>query len=59
MLGQVLRTTFPDRKRLAVVFDSSFEVVCLFSFTGIILSLIFLYTIAPAFDVGLTPTQLT
>jgi hypothetical protein len=58
MLGQVIRTTFRDGKKSKVVFDSSFQVVCLFSFLGIILSLVFLDAIAPAFDVGLTLTQL-
>jgi len=57
MLGQAMRASFRDWKKLTVVFDSSFQVVCLFSFIGIVLSLVFLDTIAPAFDVGGTLTQ--
>jgi hypothetical protein len=59
MLGQVLRTTVWDWKWVKAVFgDPSFEAVCLFSLLGIILSLLFVDTVAPAFDVDGTPTQL-
>jgi hypothetical protein len=58
MLGQVLRTTVLGWKRLRAVFDSSFEVVCLFSALGIILSLVFHDVIAPAFDAAWTLSQL-
>jgi hypothetical protein len=58
MLGQALRAIVLDRKRLRAVFDSSFEVVCLFSALGIILSLVFHDLIAPAFDAGWALTQL-
>jgi hypothetical protein len=53
-----MRTTYPDRDRLQAVHDSSFQVVCLFSLFGIVLSLIFFGTIAPAFDGGWTSAQL-
>ena len=55
---QLLRTTSQDWKRWDAVSDSSFEAVCLFSALGIIFSLVFLLTIGPVFDVGLTLTQL-
>jgi hypothetical protein len=58
MLGQLMRTTFREWKKQKVVFDSSFQVVCLFSFLGIVLSLLFLDIIAPPLGVGLTLTQL-
>jgi hypothetical protein len=58
MLGQVMRTTFRDWEKRKIVFDASFQVVCLFSFLGIVLSLLFLGTVAPVLDVGFTPTQL-
>jgi hypothetical protein len=54
MPGPVLRTTFQVRNRRDIVFDPSFEAVCLFSALGIIFSLIFLLTIGPMFDLGLT-----
>jgi hypothetical protein len=55
---QVLRTTSQDWKWWDAVSDSSFEAVCLFSALGIIFTLVFLLTIGPMFDVGLTLTQL-
>ena len=52
MPGPVLPTTFQDWNWQDAVCDPSFEAVCLFSALGIILSLVFLLTIGPAFDLG-------
>jgi len=55
---RVSRTTSQDWKWWDAVSDSSFEAVCLFSALGIIFTLVFLLTIGPLFDVGLTLTQI-
>jgi hypothetical protein len=54
MPGPVLRTTFQGRNRQDVASDPSFEAVCLLSALGIVFSLIFLLTVGPVFDLGLT-----
>ena len=58
MPAHELWTILQDWEKVEIEFDSSFEAVCLFSFTGIILSLVFLLTVVPALDAGLTLTQL-
>jgi len=53
---QLSQASSQDWKRWDAVFDSSFDAVCLFSFLGVILSLVFLLTVVPAFDDGLILT---
>jgi hypothetical protein len=58
MHRQVLWIRLPRWTRTKDVIDSSFEVVCLFSALGMVLSLLFLATVVPALGDGWTPTQL-
>jgi hypothetical protein len=50
-LAQPWRTALREWRRLDADFGSSFEAVCLFSFLGIVLTLLFLHTVAPVFDI--------